>query len=280
VSTEAWRPVVPTGNEDYLSEGWPGYLREAVFRWMQGELSYRNGRIYTTKLVEFQNAARTHLGYESGVTMDWRDVVLPHLRKIPDATFTNLIDFLASRCIFSAGVAPLDYILSQGGSAWTVIPWQEQRGRLTKRVPDGVREAVTTVLSATDAASRKLQESWLDAYGVSPRASVAYSNAVIAVETAVLSVISISKPDATLADVFSILEAKIPKWELIFRDSERAPGATTLVLMLRTLWRGHASRHGRPDYEDASIEEARAAVILAATLVQWFNSGVVVAVES
>jgi len=45
--------------------------------------------------------------------------------------------------------------------------------------------------------------------------------------------------------------------------------------MLRTLWRGHESRHGRPDYTDASNEEARAAVMLAATLVQWFTTGVV-----
>lgn len=49
--------------------------------------------------------------------------------------------------------------------------------------------------------------------------------------------------------------------------------------MLRTLWRGHESGHGRPDYADATVNEARAAVILAATLVQWFTSGVVAPVN-
>lgn len=31
----------------------------------------------------------------------------------------------------------------------------------------------------------------------------------------------------------------------------------------------------RPDYTDATLQEARAAVVLAATLVQWFTTGVV-----
>jgi hypothetical protein len=61
----------------------------------------------------------------------------------------------------------------------------------------------------------------------------------------------------------------------VLRDSDKAPGAKSLAAMLRTLWRGHQSRHGRPDYTDATLEEARAAVVLAATLVQWFTSGVI-----
>lgn len=87
--------------------------------------------------------------------------------------------------------------------------------------------------------------------------------------------IPVQVPEPTLSNLFSILEADDPKWRLIFRDSPKAPGAKTLATMLRTLWRGHESRHGRPDYADASLEEARAAVVIAATLVQWFNSGVV-----
>jgi hypothetical protein len=142
-------------------------------------------------------------------------------------------------------------------------------------VPDGVRDALSHVLSATDRASLKLQEAWLDAYGTKPRASVAYSHAVVAVETAALSVIPTSVPEPTLSNLFSILEAPQPKWGLVFRDSDKAPGSRTLAAMLRTLWRGHESRHGRPDYADASLEEARAAVALAGTLVQWFTSGIV-----
>lgn len=281
MSSDAWRPVIPTGREDALSESFPGYLREAIFRWMARAASEDHGYVYSHKFVDYQNAARTDIGFRVDTLLHWKDSVLPHLRKLDDAQFTNLLDYFLSTTHFgpSSGQHPLEPILSDGGSAWTVIRWNTNRARLVKRVSDGVRQATATVLSATDAASKKLQEAWLDAYGTNPRASVAYSHAVVAVETAALSVIPAGGPEPTLANLFSILEAEKPKWRLIFRDSDKAPGAKSLSMMLRTIWRGHESRHGRPDYADASLEEARAAVILAATLVQWFTSAVVVPVE-
>lgn len=281
VSEEAWRPVVPTGREEALIEEFPDYLREATFAWLRKILGESHSYIYTNLFVDFQNASRTNLGFESGVLMSWQDEVLPYLRRLSDETYTNLLDYLASRTHFSrGGEHPLERQLSDGGSAWTVVRWNGTHARLAKRVPDGVQSAVQSTLDATDSASRKLQEAWLDAYGTNPRASVAYSHAVVAVETAALSVIPTTVPEPTLANLFSILEAEKPKWRLVFRDSDRAPGAKTLAGMLRTLWRGHESRHGREDYVDATLEEARAAVILAATLVQWFTSGVVVPTES
>ncbi|WP_160478475.1 hypothetical protein [Clavibacter michiganensis] len=282
MNEEAWRPIIPTGNEDVLSEGFPTQMREAVFGWMQLRVGASRGYVQSAVFVNFQNAARTNLGFKADITLNWVQQVLPHLRKISDTDFTNLLDYLTSTGDFYQGNErhPLDPVLSQGGSAWTVVRWNGHHARLTKRVPDGVREAVASTLTATDAASVKLQEAWVDAYGTNPRGSVAYFHAVVAVEIAVLSVISVGKEDATLANTFSILEAEAPKWRLIFRDNERAPGAKTVAAMLRTLWRGQESRHGRSVYEDATLEEARAAVILAATIIQWFTSGVVLAVES
>lgn len=278
VSDEAWTPVIPTGREEALTDKFPGYMREPIFQWMKGVLGEKHGYVYSHKFVDFQNASRTDLGFRADALLNWSDTVLPHLRKVEDATFTNLIDYLASVTYYSAEAKahPLERSLSNGGSAWTVIRWNQTRARLTKRVPDGVKHAMSGVLGATDAASVKLQEAWFDAYGTNPRASVAYSHAVVAVETAALSAIPVGGPEPTLANLFSILEAETPKWRLVFRDSAKAPGAKSLSMMLRTIWRGHESRHGRPDYADATLEEARAAVILAATLVQWFTSGVVI----
>lgn len=235
----------------------------------------------TEKFVAYQNASRTDLGFKSDVRLHW-EKVKTRLRGLTHTEFTNLLDYFASKSSHYtwSNPHPLEPILSDGGSAWTVVRWSGSHARLGKRVPDGVQEAVAPVLSATNAASVKLQEAWHDAYGVSPRGSVAYFHAVVAVEIAVLSVIPVGKEDATLANAFSILEAETPKWRLIFRDNKRAPGAKTVATMLRTLWRGQESRHGRSDYEDATLEEARAAVILAATIIQWFTSGVVVPVES
>jgi hypothetical protein len=266
---------VSTGREDALTETFPVYLREAVFRWVNSTLGGNRNYVYSTRFIDFQNAARTDIGFRGEGSIDWNDTALPQLRKVNDADFTNLLSYLVAMHSSSTRPHALERVLSEGGSAWTVIPWNRTHFRLTKRVPDGVQAAVTPVLRATDAASLKLQEAWLDAYGTTPRASVAFAHAVVAVETAVLSVIAVPVAEPTLASVFSVLEADVPKWQLVFRDSEKAPGAKTVAAMLRSLWRGHESRHGRPDYADATLEEARAAVILAATLVQWFTSGVV-----
>ncbi len=273
---EIWSPVVPTGRREALIEEFPDYLREAIFQWMRDALKPSSGFVSTEFLINFQNASRVDIGFQSNIYLNWNNQLLPYLREIDDRTFTNLLDYLASSTPFQPGTEhPLERILSEGGSAWTIIRWNNIYARLTKRVPEGVTEVFHNVLSATDIASRKLQEAWLDAYGANPRASVAYSNAVVAVETAALTVIPVNRKDATLANLFSILEADNPKWRLVLRDSDKAPGAKSLAAMLRTLWRGHQSRHGRPDYTDATLEEARAAVILAATLVQWFTSGVI-----
>ena len=276
MQNEVWSPVVPTGRREALVEEFPRYLREAIFQWMHDSLESSSGFVSTEFLINFQNASRVDIGFQSNRYLNCNDQLLPYLREIDDAIFANLLDYLASSTPFQPGTEhPLEYILSEGGSAWTIIRWNDTYARLTKRVPEGVTEAFHDVLSATDVASRKLQEAWLDAYGPDPRASVAYSNAVVAVETAALTVIPVNKQDATLANLFSILEAEKPKWQLVLRDSGKSPGAKSLAVMLRTLWRGHQSRHGRPDYTDATLEEARAAVVLAATLVQWFTSGVI-----
>ncbi|PPF83588.1 hypothetical protein C5C14_01100 [Rathayibacter rathayi] len=250
-----------------------------MLQWMRGKVVGEYDFFSTHRFVSFQNAAQVDLGFQANSTLSWSTQVQPRLRKIGDDDFTNLLDYLLATTHNKVEGHPLEAILSSGGSAWTVTPRGQGRARLTKRVPEGVQEAVNGVLTATDEASLKLQEAWADAYGVNPRGSVAFSNAVVAVEIAALSVIKVNNPEATLSSLFSILEAENSKWTLIFRDSEKAPGSATLAAMLRALWRGHESRHGREAYADASLEESRAAVILAATLVQWFTSGVVVPVK-
>jgi hypothetical protein len=282
VSEEAWRPVIPTGREEALTDKFPSYLREPIFRWMGKAANESHGIVYSHKFVDFQNTYRQDLGFQADTMLGWKETVLPLLRKLDDTTFTNLLDYFASTTYWGASISghPLEESLSNGGSTWTVTRWNQSAAKLVQRVPEGVSLAMSGVLSATDTASVKLQEAWLDAYGANPRASVAYANAVVAVETAALSVIPTPVAEPTLANLFSILEADTPKWRLVFRDSDKAPGAKTLAAMLRTIWRGHESRHGRQDYTDATLEEARAAVILAATLVQWLTSGVVVAVTS
>lgn len=161
--------MVATGREEALTEEFPGYLREAIFRWLKGEVNVSGGYADTDRFVDFQNASRIDLGFRAEGFLNWEDSVLPYLRQIGDDNFTKLIDFFASTAFFPQGHQhPLESMLSDGGSAWTIIRWNGSHARLTKRVSDGVHLAVREALSATDAASAKLQEAWLDAYGTTP----------------------------------------------------------------------------------------------------------------
>lgn len=275
---------MPTGREDALIKGFPGYLREATFGWIGDAVGgVGSGVTNPAVFVAFQNAMREDWGFRSDEWFSWGRQGLVWLRDIDEELFVNFLDYLIQRKEGYAGHGPhpLEQVLSEGGSAWAVQSF-ERGWRLIERVPQGVRDVVESVLSSPEQASDKLRQAWVDAYGVNPRPSEAYSNAVVAVEIAALSCIKVEPKNGTeptLSSLFSILEAENPKWKLVFRDNEKAPGAKSLAAMLRTLWRGHESRHGRPEYTDASIEEARAAVMLAATLVQWFSTGVVRRVE-
>lgn len=63
---EAWRPIIPTGREDVLSQGFPTYLREAIHGWLADRAGVEKGWVHSTFFVDFQNAARTDIGFVSG----------------------------------------------------------------------------------------------------------------------------------------------------------------------------------------------------------------------
>jgi hypothetical protein len=280
MNNSVWRPLVPTGREDVRVEGFPEYLREATFKWIRQAVDDSCYDVISPAVfIDFQNAMRNSFNFTSDKWLSWDHEALGWLRGIDDDLYVNFLDYLVQheKGYAYIEIHPVEQVLSEGGSVWSV-QLHDDRYRVVQRVPEGVRETVNKVLTASDKASRQLRKAWADAYGVNPRPSEAYSNAVVAVEIAALSCIKLEPKNGTeptLSSLFSILEAERPKWKLILRDSPKVPGAKSLATMLRTLWRGHESRHGRPDYTDASNEEARAAVMLAATLVQWFTTGVV-----
>lgn len=279
VAEGRWTPPIPTGNEGTLVDGFPRYLREPLVVWLGERLSHGYYSTDSTFFLRFQSAMKTDFGFtQSG--LEWSGTIVPYLRAMEDDLFANLIGFALHFWKSDlVAIADLEEILTMGSSKWIVT---RVRGRpsLVERVPGGVQNVVDEVLANRTLASEKLHEAWVDAFGVNPRPSVAYQHAVIAVEIAALSLIAIEKPDPTLGDVITILESQSAKWTLPFRDSEKAPRIDVLAMMMRLLWRGQASRHGRPDYADASDHEARGAVMLAATLVGWLTTGLLIKSDS
>jgi hypothetical protein len=66
---------------------------------------------------------------------------------------------------------------------------------------------------------------------------------------------------------------KPSKWKFVVANANGS-GVETVLQMMRTLWEGQTSRHGGPaPTRVETSDEARAAVHLAATLVQFGVSG-------
>ena len=164
--------------------------------------------------------------------------------------------------------------LRQAGSAYTVEAADKGRCYLVKRVPDGVQDAANAAFGQPNAGKR-LAQAWEAAFGVNPDPTKAYSLAVKAVEDAAIPVICPSDSSATLGRVIGQVNAGTWKLPHLRED----PDVTThdvLVGMMKTLWVGQHDRHGGPSsvgVPTVTPEEAESAVLLAVTLVGWFETG-------
>lgn len=193
---------------------------------------------------------------------------------LSQAHLWRFVDFLLSELYRSSDqIKRLDGYLLEAGSAWRVGTRQGKPG-LLRRLPDGVKTAAEAAMQKPNAGKR-LALAWEETFGVSPDPSNAYALAVKAVEDASIPVVPTGKSEPTLGDVIRTISNGT--WKLPhLREHDLAPTHDVLVGMLRTLWRGHHDRHGGPStvgVPAVTQNEAESAVILAVTLVGWFESG-------
>ena len=145
---------------------------------------------------------------------------------------------------------------------------------LQRRVDPAVQAAAEqAVASAESRAGDLLRRAWTAAYSRSPTPPSAYRDAVLAVETLACPAVLPTDQAATLGKVINHLRDAADKWELGLADDGGGRAVDDVRGMFSLLWRGE-DRHGGRDYEDVTFAEARAAVHLAVTLVQWLTDGV------
>jgi hypothetical protein len=200
----------------------------------------------------------------------WSEDVVAELQQRQDIELLRVADYLLSTSPHSDG--SLEPILLGARSKWTV---GERDGRpgLVDRVSAGVQDAAEALFTRGEA-GRVLARAWAMVHGLDPKPSAAYADAVVAVEIVAIGTVQPTHTTATLGTVIGQMKAD-GDWRLPLREHPDAPGAELLISMLRTLWHGHRDRHGKVDYSDVTVDEARAAVSLAVSLVDWFDSGVI-----
>ncbi|WP_202461358.1 hypothetical protein [Streptomyces sp. SID8374] len=175
---------------------------------------------------------------------------------------------------------PLARLLDMAGSAYQV---NNQGDGLEERITPGVREAVSQAVSDAEAeptagsAAEHLSTAWRAAYGLHPDPVRAYSEAIKAVECAAHSVIQPNHGRATLGTMLGEVGNARAKFTTAISTPPSGDPIAPMEAMMRALWDGQTSRHGKqtPTVPE-TLEAARAGVHLAAALVQWFSSGAVV----
>ena len=174
--------------------------------------------------------------------------------------------------------AALMKALSQGQSAWQVAYLGESGFGLERCVDATVTTAAEDTISIAGRAGQHLAAAWAKAYRRPLSSSESYREAVRAVEVAAIPIVVPEDPKATLGKIIGAIRDAPQKWNFVLSPSDGVIAVGVVRQMLELLWKSQLDRHGTTDETmplEVSIEEARAAVHLATTLVQWFASGAV-----
>jgi hypothetical protein len=273
-----WTPLGAAEDEleEFLAlrEGIPDYIYESLIGWVRGRTE-SGGTVDWDFLVEFQTASKQDLGVTTGTRTYFRSFA-DFLRRLPQETFANLLDYMLSKVPQSSGYSgtlnALEGILSTGGSSWQVGRRGGHNG-LVARMPSAVVNVIADVTSASDRAGTKLAQAWDKAYGPDAQPSDAYVAAVRAVEILICPLVSPKNDRATLGTVIRDLRAQGGSWLFAMKHGDGTDTAAEVIVLLQLLWKGQNDRHGSDGYSDVSLEEAQAAVLLSSTLVGWLSRG-------
>ena len=161
-------------------------------------------------------------------------------------------------------------ILAAGGSVWTVSP---DNRSLQRAVDPQTHAAIELATSFADVTSNELREAWARAYGRNPDPSDAWDHSIKAVEAILRKIISPKNNLATLGTLIRDLRDGAHKFEFVLTNG--LGGVPTLIAMLQLMY-PNPDRHPGPDHRTPTLEEARAVVHLAVTIVQWSRDGQIV----
>jgi hypothetical protein len=174
-------------------------------------------------------------------------------------------------------VRALEEVLRRGGSVWRA----SARG-LERRVDLTATAALEMATDSEDTASDELAKAWSAAYGREPNASIAWKHALTAVEAVLLPIVVPGQDSPHIGHVLGQLVGQAKHWDILLRFNQTTPingppftPLQALVGMLRLIY-PNPDRHAGPERREPTIEEARAVVHLAVTIVQWGLDGVIV----
>lgn len=254
-------------------EGVPKHLMNGLLTWFDNTMRpYQGRQINEQKLFEIAGFLR------APVEPSWTpEAILQHLVGAAQADEDYFLDLIDSTLQFVGtkyNAPRLAALLDAGGSVWTV---SDDFRSLTGVVTDEVQATYDAATAPADEAASELREAWANAFGRNGDPSDAWDHAIKAVEDVLIPAMMPSNSSATLGNVVGELGGQNgAQWNLVLPGNNQDHGVAHLVSMLRLIWPNH-DRHGGPNPKRTpSLQEARAVVTLAATIVQWHREGWVV----
>lgn len=173
-------------------------------------------------------------------------------------------------------VRALKELLDDFGSAFdlTIGPMG-----ISWRVPPEIMEAVASAVAGVEGdyprAAQRLRAAWKAAYGLDPQPSAAILDCIRAVEAVAIPVVIPNQDGAQYWHVLGHLTSQGEAWRLVIMGQHGNDSVEPVVSMMERLGGAHLDRHEGREPPEPSVGAAQAAVMLAVTLVHWFNTGAV-----
>lgn len=249
-------------------------LQASLIAWF--DVLFDRGWAKTSFCLQMQTSLDLNLYVAPSGLTSRADVELA-LHRLSDMELLRAADYVLSATPIYDGRSlrgALEASLVAARSKWSVGERMGKPG-LVERVPEGVQNSVESAIGDSGNAGRVLARAWAHVHGLAPNDSGAYADAVRAAEIAAIAKVQPNHGTATLGTVLGQMRTD-GDWRLPLREHPEALGAETVLALVRTLWHGHRDRHGSVDYSDVTHDEARAAVMLSASIVDWFESGALI----
>ena len=254
-----------------LEEGVPDYMFPVLRKWLQQtslfiwQVSAAGGDYYLTpageELLLVLKMSASSMPELWQKFWDDRDLVLDALDYVLAASISEPFS------VYDVHAHELERILQKGRSAWMVGPKMDE---LIERLPEETKTALVEATSAGDAPAQHLADAWQNGWSRTPNATSSYHSGIMAIESAMRSIVSPDHPKATLGTMLRAVKDKPSKWQTRF-DGDNAAGVVGLEQVLRAVWEAHV-RHGEDEYASVTIEQARDVCHVALLVVNLANS--------
>ncbi|QUR68152.1 hypothetical protein [Mycobacterium spongiae] len=284
---EHWLPLGIEGDEAVtFTAPWteiPDWFQESLWKWIAGILLRRNsyggeGSFDAPRIRQAERVLHVTLPHlEDHNVNSGPGALRERYDQLGPAALLAFVDFLMSDLpVRHAYLDILEQILVEAGSGWRVSTRAGKSG-LVKRLPAGVTDATAAIVQRGKGGKR-LAEAWEAAFGINPNPSQAYRLAVKAVEAASAPVVIPKDPDPSMGKVIGrMLQGGQFRLPHLREEPNGVTSHDVLLYNLKQLWWGQHDRHdGLPESslpDDVTQDEAESAVLLAVTLVGWFETG-------